>query len=93
MKIPKTTGSEPYIEFRVDKKGKLKLSKSSLWWGGINGSFWGSDGSQGNSCKPKDLKRYLEAFKKNKIKKLEKEVLMAQKRLEVMQSLVDKFEF
>lgn len=89
MKIPKTTENEPYIEFRVDKKGKLKLSKSSLWWGGINGSFWGSDGSQGNSCKPKDLKRCLEAFKKNKIKKLEKEVLMSQKRLEKMKILFD----
>jgi hypothetical protein len=37
MKIPNTTDEKPYIEFKIDKKGKIKLSAtSSLWlWNGL----------------------------------------------------------
>jgi hypothetical protein len=45
MKIPKTTIDKPYIEFRIDKKSKMKLSASSIWWGGKNASFSSSDGT------------------------------------------------
>ena len=82
MKIPKTTADEPYIEFRFDKKGKMTLSATSSWWGGKNSGFCSSDGSEGNSCDdPKKLDAYIQAFKKNKIKELEKQIDTLQKKL------------
>lgn len=81
MEIPKTSPDQPYIEFRFDKKGKMTLSASSSWWGGKNSSFCSSDGSEGNTCEPKHLDAYIQAFKKNKIKELEKEINTLQKKL------------
>ena len=82
MKLPKTTEAKPYIEFRFTKQGKLKLSTGSGWWGGKNAGFSSSDGSEGNTCKPKDLKTYIKAFVNNKIKKQEKEIATLQKQLQ-----------
>jgi hypothetical protein len=86
MKIPNTTEDKPYIEFRIDKKGKIKLYTTSDWWGGKNSGFISSDGTEGNTCEPKDLKAYIEAFKKRKIKNIEKEILLLQKQLEEVKS-------
>jgi len=86
MKIPKTTKAFPYIEFRINQKGKVKLSTSSLWWGGINSGFITSDGIEGNTCEPKDLDKYIKAFKKKKIKEVEKEIISLQKQLELLKS-------
>jgi len=74
MKIPKTTKDKPYIEFRVDKKGNIKLSISSSWWGGKNGGFSGSGGTEGNTCLPKDLNTYIKAFKASRVKSIKKEI-------------------
>lgn len=74
MKLPKTTKEKPYIEFSIDKKGKMKLSASSSWWGGKNCFFWRSNDTEGNTCNPKDLEKYIDAFKKRKIKSIEKEI-------------------
>jgi hypothetical protein len=84
MKIPKTTKDRPYIEFRFDKKGKMKLYATNKWWGGKNSGFFSTDGSEGNTCQPKHLKSYIEAFKKRKIKSIEKEILLLQKEKEKM---------
>ena len=74
MNIPVTTKDKPYIEFKIDKKGKVTLSATSNWWGGIKAGFICSSGNEGNTCKPEDLKSYIEAFKKRKIMLLEKEI-------------------
>ena len=75
MKIPKTTGGMPYIEFRFNKKGKLiKLLATNSWWGGINSGFFSSKGYEGNSCEPKDLDKYIKAYKLKKVKEVEKEI-------------------
>ena len=87
MKIPLTTDDKPYIEFRIDKNGKIKLSASSSWWGGINGRFFSSDGTEGNTCYPKDLKKSIESFKKRKIIIIEKEIIKLQNKLRVLKSL------
>ena len=87
MKIPLTTDDKPYIEFRIDKKGKIKLSASSSWWGGINAGFVSSDGTEGNTCYPKDLKKSIESFKKRKIIIIEKEIIKLQNKLRVLKSL------
>jgi hypothetical protein len=81
MKRPKTTKDKPYIEFRYSKNGKLHLSATSDWWGGIQESFHCSDGSSGNTCLPKDLDRYIASFNKKKVKEIEKEIQHLQKRL------------
>ena len=74
MKLPKTTEELPYIEFRFNKKGKLiKLLATNSWWGGINGGFSSSE-YEGNTCKPKDLDRYIKAYKLKKAKEIEKEI-------------------
>lgn len=79
-KIPKPTKDQPYIEFSFSKKGHLSLSLTNSWWGGINGGFVSSDGSSGNSCKHEvSLPRYIERFKKNKFKKIDKELERLQK--------------
>ena len=93
MKIPKTNNEKPYIEFRIDKKGKIKLSASSVWWGGKNSSFSCSDGTEGNTCYPKHLNAYIEAFKAKKIKDIEKEISALQNQLEKIKSVFDKLEF
>ena len=82
MEIPKTTPSEPYIEFRFDHHGKLTLNTTSSWYGGKRHSFICSDGSSGNTCLPKDLKAYIKAFHEINIKDLEKEIKTLQKKLE-----------
>lgn len=88
MKIPKTTPAKPLIEFRINKDGKIKLSASSTWWGGKNSGFWSSN-TEGNTCKPEHLKSYINAFKKRKIKDIEKEILTLQKKLEKLKSNID----
>lgn len=75
MKIPETTGEMPYIEFRFNKKGKLiKLLPTNSWWGGVNSGFHSSEGYEGNACEPKDLDRYIKAYKVRKVKEIEKEI-------------------
>lgn len=92
MNIPKTTKEKPYIEFRIDEKGKIKLSASSNWWGGKNGGFFSSNG-EGNTCEPNDLKEYIKAFKEKKIKNIEKEILALQKQLEVVKTETERWDF
>jgi hypothetical protein len=82
MKIPKTTESKPFIQFEIDKKGKMELSTTASWWGGKNGGYSCSDGTAGNTCKPKDLKAYILAFKQKQVKSIEKEISLLQKKLE-----------
>jgi len=82
MKIPKTSRDLPYIEFRIDKKGRMTLKAAAQWYGGIKDGFVCSDGSEGNTCSPKDLEKYIKAFKQNKIKLIEKEIVKLQKKLE-----------
>lgn len=91
--IPNTTPEEPLIEFRIDKTGKIKLSKTSNWWGGINHSFSSTDGTEGNSCEPENLKAYIKAFKKKKIKTIENEIVLLQKKLKVLLSETDNWHF
>jgi hypothetical protein len=93
MKIPKTTIDKPYIEFRIDKKGKIKLSASSIWWGGKNASFSSSDGTEGNTCEPKNLKSYIKAFKERKIKTIEKEILILQNNLRNLKDEINNWNF
>lgn len=85
MKIPKTTKENPYIEFIFDKKGKIKLSACSSWWGGKNSGFFSSAG-EGNSCKPEDLNEYIKFFKEKKVKDVEKEILVLQNKLEYLKN-------
>ena len=87
MKVPKTTEDKPLIEFRFDKKGKMKLSATNKWWGGKNFGFHSSDGSEGNTCELKYLKAYIEAFKERKIKEIEKEILLLQKELDKIKKI------
>lgn len=93
MKIPKTTEDKPYIEFRIDKKGKIKLSPSADWWGGKNSGFVCSDGTEGNTCKPRNLKSYLNAFKEQKIKRIEKEILTLQNKLKKVKEETEKWNY
>ena len=82
MKIPETTCENPYIEFRFNKRGELiKLVATNSWWGGINDGFISSEGYEGNTCLPKDLNKYLKAYKNRKIKALEKEIKILQIKL------------
>ena len=82
MKIPKVTEDEPYIEFKYNKSGKLKLTKTLSWWGGKNSGFITSDGGEGNTCLPKDLNSYIKYFNNKKVKDIEKEIRILQKKLE-----------
>lgn len=86
MKIPKTTVEKPYIEFRVDLKGNIKLSASSAWYGGKRSGFYSSDGARGNTCPPELLNEYIQAFKEKEVKTIEKLITTLQKRLEVVKS-------
>lgn len=81
MEIPKTTKNKPYVEFRFYKNGKIKLSASPRWCGGKNSGFMASDGTEGNTCEPKDLTKYIDAFKLRKIKNIEKEISSLQTKL------------
>lgn len=74
MNIPTTTDDRPYIEFRINKYGQIKLSASESYWGGKRGGFTSSDGTEGNTCLPKDLDSYLKAFKERKIARLNKKI-------------------
>jgi len=88
IKVPKTTVEEPYIEFRFNEKGKLiKLLVTDDWWGGIHSRFHSSDGYEGNTCLPKNLKKYIQVFKLRKIKSLEKQILALQKSVECLKSI------
>jgi len=82
MKIPKVTDDEPYIEFRYSKTGNLKLTKTSNWYGGKNSTFSCSNGSEGNTCLPKDLDAHIKAFNNRKVRNIEKEIKSLQKQLE-----------
>jgi len=86
MKIPETTPELPYIEFRINEKGTITLSATVSWWGGKSAGFTCSDGSEGNTCKPKDLDSYIKAFKARKIKSVEKQIALLQKQLAKMKS-------
>lgn len=77
--IPEVTDDKPYIEFRFSKDGTLSLKADNSWWGGIRSGFRSSDGSGGNTCRPKDLKKYIEAYKLRQIKEVEKEIKGLQK--------------
>lgn len=81
LTIPEVTEEKPFIEFRFDKKGKLSLKADSCWWGGIRSGFHSTDGSEGNTCRPKDLKKYIEAYKLRQITEVEKEIKVLQKKL------------
>ena len=93
MKIPNTPEEKPYIEFRIDKKGKIKLSATSTWWGGKNVGFYSSNGTEGNTCEPKHLKAYIKVFKERKIKRIEKEILTLQKQLELVKTQTERWDF
>lgn len=80
-KLPKTTTEQPYIRFAINKKGEIKFSATASWYGGKNSGFWQSGGIEGNSCEPKNLKSYIDAFKSRKVKEIEKEIAILQKRL------------
>lgn len=82
--MPKTTPGLPYIEFRINNRGRIKLSVTSSWYGGITAGFSCSNGDEGNTCKPKDLDKYINAFKKRKIKSIEKRIKALQKQLETL---------
>lgn len=84
--IPNTTESKPYIEFRFDKNGNLTLEATSTWWGGDSGSFICSDGSEGNTCLPKDLDTSIKKFKEKKVKDIEKKIQNLQKKLKKLKS-------
>lgn len=84
MEIPVTTKKEPFIEFRYDKNGKLKLRKTSDWWGGKKGGFIGSDGEEGNTCPPDELYNYIIAFNERKKKEIEQEIKHLQKKLDIL---------
>lgn len=87
MKLPKTTEELPYIEFRFNKKGKLiKLLASNSWWGGINSGFHSSEGYEGNTCKPKDLDKYINAYKLKKVKAIENEIEVLKNKLNNIKS-------
>lgn len=93
MKIINTTDDKPFIEFKIDKRGKVKFSATSIWWGGINRGFVCSDGTEGNTCKPKELKKYMKAFRNRKIKSMEKEILALQKKLELFKIQTKDFDY
>lgn len=84
MKIPKITKDKPYIKFAFDKKGNLKLSTDSSWFGGKQSGFICSDGTEGNTCEPKDLNAYIKAFQKRKIKNIEQKIISLKKQLEII---------
>lgn len=84
MKIPKVTDEKPYIEFKIDKNGKLTLSATSDWWGGKKAGFISSDGSEGNSCEPAKLQEYIESYYTRKIKNAEKQIAAHQKKINKM---------
>jgi hypothetical protein len=85
LAIPKTTPEEPYIEFMFNEKGKLiSLQPTGTWYGGLVGGFHTSYGDAGNSCKPKDLKLYIDRFKSRKVREIEKEISKLQKQLEAL---------
>lgn len=92
-KLPNTTKDKPYIEFRIDRKGKMKLSATSNWWGGKRSGFVCSDGSEGNTCPPKELKAYIQAFKERKVKNIEKEIVMLQQKLKNVKSEINSWKF
>jgi hypothetical protein len=86
MKIPKTSVVFPYIEFRFNKKGKLTLSTTNDWWGGKSHGFVSSDGYEGNTCPPQELDTYIQAFKERKVKAIEKEIRLLQKKSDILKS-------
>lgn len=81
MKLPKTTPDKPYVEFRIDKNGKIKLSASSSWWGGKNAGFISSDGTHGNTCEPKHFNAHFEFYMKKKEKNILKQISELEKLL------------
>lgn len=86
MDIPKTTEDNPYIEFEFDSNGLMSLSISDSWWGGKKGGFFRSNGKFGNTCRPEELKEYIDAFKKRKIKSFENELNILKNKIELLKS-------
>ena len=86
-KLPKTTVDNPYIRFAINKKGEIKFSATASWYGGKNSGFWQSGGIEGNSCEPKNLGAYIDAFKSNKVKEIEKEIAILQKKLKIIKQI------
>jgi len=75
LRIPETTEEQPYIEFRFNKKGKLiSLNPCGAWWGGITHGFVSTDGTEGNVCLPKDLEKFIKAYKARKVNQIQKEI-------------------
>ena len=91
MKIPETTTEKPYIKFIVYENGKIVLSNSKQWWGGVNAYFTGGDENgeeyEGNTCEPKDLEQYIEVYKSNKIKIIEEKIKILQEQLEKIKEI------
>jgi hypothetical protein len=84
MRIPKTTPDKPYIEFRVYKNGKVKLSATSSYWCG--NKFICNDGSTGSTCKPSLLTASVNEFKQKLIKDIEKEISSLQKEIDALKN-------
>jgi hypothetical protein len=87
LNLPKTTIDKPYIEFQFDKNWEMKLCATSNWWGGIKHSFCTIHGSCGNTCLPKDLDRYIAAFKKKRIKEIKSEIINLQNKLKKIEDI------
>lgn len=92
IKVPKTTKEKPYIEFKIIN-GNIELRPTSSWFGGEDSGFCCSDGSEGNSCKPKELKQYINVFKECKINSINEEIMILQKKLEAVKSAFGKIDF
>lgn len=95
MKIPQTTKEKSYIEFLFDIDGNLSLSTTSHWWGGSKINLISvKDGveSKGNSCKPKDLKKYIIAYKRERIKEVKEEIAILQEKLKRLKSISTNWE-
>lgn len=90
MKIPRTTPTKPYIEFKIYRNGRIKLKATNSWWGGIDAVFASNDGSFGNSCPPNDLKEYLAAFYKRRESDYEKEIALLIKEVKSLKGKINK---
>lgn len=85
LPIPETTPELPYLEFMFNPNFELvSLSATGSWYGGLKGGFHTGSGYSGNSCKPKDLKLYIDRFKARKVREIEKEINKLQKQLETL---------
>lgn len=92
MKKIELTEELPYIEFRFDKNGKMKLTphpKST--WGGINSGFICNDGSHGNVCnKPELLDKYISTYLNRHIVEIDKDIKKLEKTKQKYVKLIQK---